>query len=137
MKKQVKLDMVESIITMHQQLVSLEKKIDTLIGRSLDRPFERGQYGGAKQGRDNRERTLYKAICADCNKECEVPFRPNQDRPVYCKECFSSRKADRSPNASRDNRPKEKDLTHQRPFDKYQKKPAFKSAKSKKKGKHK
>lgn len=137
MKKQVKLDMMESIITMHQQLVSLEKKIDTLIGRPLDRPFERGQHGAAKQGRDHRERALYKAICADCNKECEVPFRPNQDRPVYCKECFSSRKAGGSFRADRDNRPAEKDLTQQRPFAKYQKKPAFKSAKSKKKGKHK
>jgi len=27
-----------------------------------------------------------------CNKECEVPFKPSGDRPVYCKECFSKRK---------------------------------------------
>jgi CxxC-x17-CxxC domain-containing protein len=61
---------------------------------SVARPW-RGQfhrYGEEKQGNDYRERILYKAICADCNKECEVPFRPSGNRPVYCKECFSKRK---------------------------------------------
>jgi len=35
---------------------------------------------------------MFKAICADCGKECEVPFKPSGDRPVYCKECFAKRK---------------------------------------------
>jgi CxxC-x17-CxxC domain-containing protein len=35
---------------------------------------------------------LYEAICADCHKVCEVPFRPSEDRPVYCKECFAKRR---------------------------------------------
>ena len=35
-----------------------------------------------------RERTYYTAVCSDCGKECEVPFRPTQGRTVYCKECF-------------------------------------------------
>ena len=34
------------------------------------------------------QRTMYKAVCADCGKECEVPFQPKQDRPVYCSECY-------------------------------------------------
>jgi CxxC-x17-CxxC domain-containing protein len=33
-------------------------------------------------------RTMHKATCADCNQECEVPFKPTQGRPVYCKECY-------------------------------------------------
>ena len=33
-------------------------------------------------------RKMYKATCADCVQECEVPFEPAQDRPVYCKECY-------------------------------------------------
>ncbi|MBN1526851.1 MAG: hypothetical protein JW919_04615 [Candidatus Omnitrophica bacterium] len=37
-------------------------------------------------------RTMYKVICADCRKECEVPFKPAGDRPVYCKECFTKRR---------------------------------------------
>jgi CxxC-x17-CxxC domain-containing protein len=39
-----------------------------------------------------RPRQMHKATCADCKKECEVPFKPSGDRPVYCKECFSKRK---------------------------------------------
>ncbi|MCD6467639.1 MAG: hypothetical protein J7L10_06945 [Methanomicrobia archaeon] len=31
---------------------------------------------------------MYKAVCADCGKECEVPFQPQEGRPVYCRECY-------------------------------------------------
>jgi len=48
--------------------------------------FQQG--GGGFGGR----REMHKAICADCKKECEVPFKPSGDRPVYCKECFSKRR---------------------------------------------
>ncbi|OQX50339.1 MAG: hypothetical protein B5M53_12735 [Candidatus Cloacimonas sp. 4484_209] len=23
-----------------------------------------------------------------CGKECEVPFQPQEGRPVYCRECY-------------------------------------------------
>ncbi len=48
-----------------------------------------GGYGGGGYG---GQREMYKATCADCQKECEVPFKPSGDRPVYCKECFAKRK---------------------------------------------
>ena len=35
------------------------------------------------------QRTMHKAICAECGKECEVPFEPTEGRPVYCRECFA------------------------------------------------
>ncbi|MCW1296470.1 MAG: DNA-directed RNA polymerase [Candidatus Parvarchaeota archaeon] len=38
------------------------------------------------------ERKMYKAICADCGKECEVPFKPQEGRPVYCRECYAKRR---------------------------------------------
>ena len=40
---------------------------------------------------------MYKVICADCGKNCEVPFKPGADRPVYCKACFVIRKAGHVP----------------------------------------
>lgn len=93
------------LLKMQQQLTFLERKIDILIGQSPEKPFE-GRHnprpfqrfdhshrqGEAGQDNNYRERVLHKAICADCNKECEVPFRPSQDRPVYCRDCFSKRK---------------------------------------------
>ena len=48
------------------------------------------QGGGGGFGGGSRE--MHKAICAECKKECEVPFKPREDRPVYCKECFAKRK---------------------------------------------
>ena len=41
----------------------------------------RGRYGGAP-------REMHKATCADCGKECEVPFKPNGTKPVYCRDCY-------------------------------------------------
>jgi CxxC-x17-CxxC domain-containing protein len=30
--------------------------------------------------------------CSQCGRETTVPFRPTQGRPVFCRECFQSRK---------------------------------------------
>lgn len=38
------------------------------------------------------EREMHKAKCAECGKECEVPFKPEEGRPVYCQECFRKRR---------------------------------------------
>jgi CxxC-x17-CxxC domain-containing protein len=34
-------------------------------------------------------REMHKAVCADCGKECEVPFKPTEGKPVYCRDCYS------------------------------------------------
>jgi len=41
---------------------------------------------------DNESREMHKAVCAECKQDCEVPFEPTEDKPVYCKECYSKRK---------------------------------------------
>ncbi len=30
----------------------------------------------------------FKAVCADCGEECEIPFNPVEGRPVKCNACF-------------------------------------------------
>ena len=81
-----------------ERLVVLEKKMDTVITQTSGRfsggsePSKPAQDREAQQSQ-RRERQLYEAICADCHKVCEVPFRPTEVRPVYCKECFAKRKA--------------------------------------------
>jgi len=44
-----------------------------------------------KRGRSG-PREMHTAICAACGAECEVPFLPRGDRPVYCNECFAKMK---------------------------------------------
>jgi len=42
------------------------------------------------------DREMYKATCSDCGKECEVPFKPTQGKPVRCQDCFRRSKPQRS-----------------------------------------
>lgn len=39
-----------------------------------------------------REVVMYDAVCAECGKETQVPFKPTNARPVYCKECFDAKR---------------------------------------------
>lgn len=53
--------------------------------------FARPSFAGARRGgRDfGRPQTeLFTATCNNCSAACEVPFRPNGTKPVYCKNCF-------------------------------------------------
>jgi len=52
-----------------------------------------GGYRGGNGG-DRGETTMHKAVCDECHKSCEVPFRPSSDKPVYCNECFASKRKD-------------------------------------------
>ena len=122
MKKSVEAgpDITDLINKIQEKLVVLEQKIDTLINKPSPRPAEvrpahqpyqeqryRRDHTDTR-GRDNfRERVLHKAICAECKQECEVPFKPTGERPVYCKECFSKRRTGSSFNERPDNRPRE------------------------------
>lgn len=40
-----------------------------------------------KQSRINRE--FFIATCAECGQEAKVPFKPKDERPVFCSECFA------------------------------------------------
>ena len=44
----------------------------------------RSSFGGARGG----DREMFSAICSNCGKECQVPFRPTNGKPVYCSDCF-------------------------------------------------
>jgi CxxC-x17-CxxC domain-containing protein len=63
-----------------------------------------GQRGGGDRGqRAAQERAIaqdpgfmprefFLAICAECGKEAQLPFKPAGDRPVYCLECFAQKR---------------------------------------------
>ena len=34
----------------------------------------------------------HQAVCAECGTSTTVPFRPSQDRPVYCSPCFRTQR---------------------------------------------
>ena len=53
---------------------------------------------GSGSGRDRERPVMHKAICSDCGKECEVPFRPTGDKPVFCSDCFKNKRDDNPTN---------------------------------------
>ena len=49
---------------------------------------------GFNQGgfrRDFGPREMHKAMCSECKKECEVPFKPMEGKPVFCRECYAKK----------------------------------------------
>ena len=48
------------------------------------RDFPRRSFGGG----DSRRPAMHDAVCDECGKDCQVPFRPSGDKPIYCSDCF-------------------------------------------------
>ncbi len=61
---------------------------------------------GSRYSRDDRRGESTTVTCADCGTECQVPFVPRTDRPVFCSDCFRQNKPQDSRNDrySRDDR---------------------------------
>lgn len=41
-----------------------------------------------RQRNSRSEREMFNVICAECGRETQVPFKPTEDRPVYCSDCY-------------------------------------------------
>jgi CxxC-x17-CxxC domain-containing protein len=54
-------------------------------GRSRERRFDDGD----SEGFERRRPEMHEAICDKCGKNCEVPFRPTEGKPVLCSDCFN------------------------------------------------
>jgi CxxC-x17-CxxC domain-containing protein len=50
-----------------------------------------GGYGSRPASRGPRE--MFTTTCSSCGREARVPFQPTSGKPVYCNDCFASRRA--------------------------------------------
>ena len=68
------------------------------------RKAQRGDFGGgashsggggagAGHGYSSGPREMFSATCSSCGREAQVPFRPSGTKPVYCSDCFTTRRA--------------------------------------------
>ncbi|MGB0856002.1 MAG: CxxC-x17-CxxC domain-containing protein, partial [Nitrosopumilus sp.] len=55
-------------------------------------------YRNSRFSRDDRRGESATVTCADCGTQCEIPFVPKHDRPVYCSDCFRKNKPQDSGN---------------------------------------
>jgi len=59
-----------------------------------------------RYSRDERKPEMHTVTCGDCGDECQIPFEPKFNRPIYCSECFKKNKPQESRDRySRDERP--------------------------------
>ena len=47
----------------------------------------------AKKNAQKGAREMFDAVCVECGKECQVPFKPTEGKAVYCSECFAAKRA--------------------------------------------
>lgn len=76
------------------------------------RNFDRNKFGGNRNfgkrdfggNRHGARPQLYDAICSNCGRQCQVPFQPTGDKPVYCRDCFAKMNGRESGNFGRNER---------------------------------
>ena len=54
-----------------------------------------GEFRGGRRDFNQGPREMHKATCSECKKECEVPFKPDPSKEVFCRDCFQKRKPKR------------------------------------------
>jgi len=98
-------DIYGLITTIQGQLAVLDKKFDNFMTKSLTelaqamaaakpapvRPII-VQQPANRLPVDRPARPMYAVICYACGEDCEIPFKPSGNRPVYCRMCFAKRK---------------------------------------------
>lgn len=55
------------------------------------RSFGRSDFGRRSFSDRGGKREMHKAVCSECGKDCEVPFKPTGSKPVFCSECFEKK----------------------------------------------
>lgn len=67
-------------------------KSDRFGGDRGKKSFGGGSGGGWKGGfggdRGGDRPMMHRATCAECGNACEVPFKPNGRKPIFCSNCF-------------------------------------------------
>lgn len=56
--------------------------------RSSGGGFNRGGFSGRRPSFGGGRPEMHRATCSECGDECQVPFRPTGDKPIFCSTCF-------------------------------------------------
>lgn len=93
-KQQSNNEVFDILIKLQEQVSALDKKVDLLMGRMMATPalMTNTHTPNLLAEPPRKDKPQYQIICADCGKEATLHFKPNADRPVYCKDCYLLRK---------------------------------------------
>lgn len=83
-------DSTEKVIEMSRKLYSrprqeVEDRIEKWSATSNESIANNKNSGSKNTDNSN----MHPAICVNCNKDVMVPFKPQEGKPVYCKECLN------------------------------------------------
>jgi len=79
-----------------------------------------GRGFGGRQGGFNKgggRPMMHQAVCNKCGNDCEVPFRPSENRPVFCNNCFERPAGDRGGDRSSKNKFSQPSFVNKTMFD--------------------
>ncbi|MFH0875191.1 MAG: CxxC-x17-CxxC domain-containing protein [archaeon] len=66
-------------------------------GSNRDRKSDHGNnsFGGFKSNFSSFSgpREMHPAKCSECGADCEVPFKPTEGKPVFCRDCYRKKKS--------------------------------------------
>lgn len=48
----------------------------------------RDHYDRGPRREDRGEREMFPAVCDECGRNCQVPFKPSNNKPIFCSDCF-------------------------------------------------
>lgn len=51
-----------------------------------------GSFGGRSGGFGAGPRQMHDITCSECGAAAQVPFKPADGRPVYCRDCYGKKK---------------------------------------------
>lgn len=57
---------------------------------------------GSREFGDREKPEMFQTVCSECGNECEVPFKPNGRKPVFCRSCFKKDEFDEGGSDRRD-----------------------------------
>ncbi len=81
----------EFVFTAGEQQFYAEKGFQNEPQRcKICRDAKKATRGGERSERGERE--MFDAVCAACGAPTRIPFKPKNDRPVYCSACFQARR---------------------------------------------
>ncbi len=66
--------------------------------------FSKNRDSSNRKRNDGNQQRMHSAVCATCGKNCEVPFRPTGNKPIYCSVCFEKEGGSSTYRKDRDNR---------------------------------
>jgi len=68
--------------------LSKNNEVSTMMREDNRRGPPRGGGGFDRSRSFSGPREMHKAVCGECGVECEVPFKPTEGKPVFCRDCY-------------------------------------------------